>query len=157
MRRVGFYAITGLSAASFAVAGCGSPDPGTVVAAPSARQAVMRSGFRIHWRTGPTPKPFVASLYGTAEGKHGISVNFGFLFAGNTDASGEDQPSLLALVPHATDEGSTAALSVVAISSAGSHGGSPDSARVNEEFHIANTLERKVAKLAPVAHAQEGP
>jgi hypothetical protein len=99
----------------------------------------------------------VASLYGVAEGRHGIKVNFGFLFSGNTDAGGLNRPSLLNLVPHATDEGSTDGTSVIDISSAGSNGGSPYSARVEEEFHIANTLERKVAKLAPAAYADEGP
>jgi hypothetical protein len=144
--------IVGLSVVVLVVAGCGS---GMVVSGPAARRAVERSGFSIRWRTGPTPKPFVASLYGTAEGKHGIRINFGFLFSGNTNAGGLWQVSLLELVPHATEEGSTDAASVIAISSAGSNGGSPDSARVNEEFHIANTLERKVAKLAPVANAYE--
>lgn len=134
-----------------------SSEPGTVVAAAQARPAVERSGFHIRWRSGPLPKPFVAALYGTAQGKHGITINFGFLFAGRTDAAPLNRPSLLKLVPEATQEGSTVGVSVVDISSAGSHGGLQSSPRVEEEFHIANTLERKVAQLAPAAYKSEGP
>jgi hypothetical protein len=131
--------------------------PGTVVGAAAARKAIEHSGFRIRWRSGPTPKPFVAALYGTAEGRRRIKVNFGYFFAGTNEAQRLLRRSLAKLVPHATEEGSSASVSFVAITSAGSSGKPPSSSWVYEELHIANTLQRKVSKLAPVAHGYEGP
>jgi len=148
-----WLALVAASASAVAVAGCGSS--GTVVSAPAARQAIAHSGFRIHWRKGPTPTPFIASLYGTATGAQGVSVNFGFLFSGNADAGGLSAPSMNSLVPHATQEGTTVRASFVLATSAGSSHRPPTGKYVREEFRIFDLLSDNVGRLAPVASADE--
>jgi hypothetical protein len=163
-----------LSIVTVLVAGCGSattaatttppstpsanaPAPGTVVAPHSAREVIARSGFRIHWRKGSVPKPYVAALYGTAQGRYDATINFGFFFTGNTRGEALDRRPLRKLVPHSTQEGSTAGVSFVVITSAGSSKLPPYGKHVNEEFRIFDLLDIKVGKLAPVAHENESP
>jgi hypothetical protein len=118
--------------------------------------AIGRTGLKIVFRPGPTPSAFVRAVYGTARNRLGTSVNFGFFLTGNVSAEGLESEGLR-LVPDATQIGSTAGESYVAITSAGSHGG-PTGGRVEEEeLSMAGELKDAVAYLAPKAFEEEGP
>lgn len=116
--------------------------------------AIKHLGLRIMLRPGPALSQFVGAVYGTAWNSHDTSVNFGIFMSGDLHASRYFVPALRKLVPGATQEGSTAGQSFIAITSAG-HSGT--GRRSEEEFAIATKLQERVSGLAHKALEEEGP
>jgi hypothetical protein len=120
-------------------------------------EALKRTGLHIASRSGPIPTDFVSAIYGVASNSHGTNINFGFFFARDRKAGEYERPELAKLVPHATNEGSTAGESYIAITSAGARDRRVGSRLREEELRIAGELHWAVAGLAPKALEEEGP
>jgi hypothetical protein len=147
---------TRLTATSVGREAAKSQSAGHVVNPTRVPAAIQHTGLIVTFRPGPTPSPFVRSVYGTAQNSHGATVNFGFFLADGTNAAAGLSPAIEKLVPDATSQGTVAGESYVEVTSAGA-GSANGSTRNKEEFEIEDRLEWKVARLAGAAFDEEGP
>lgn len=115
--------------------------------------ALKETGLHIVISHGPTPPGFESAIYGVTSNSQGASVSFGPLFVGMSEADKYYRPSLLRLVPGATETGSTSGNSFIEITDAGGIGSSM--ATKSQQNVIAGELRRAVSRLAP--QAVEGP
>jgi hypothetical protein len=153
----------GFLAFALMLVGCGgggllslSNEEGKVVDPAKVPAALTGTGLHVVFRRGPRPANFDKAIYGTARNIRGVAIDFGFFFVPDDKAEGYVSPEIERLVPNATDEGTTAGMSFIEITSAGAHR-KPTDPRKGEELSMAGTLGFAVAKLAPKAFDIEGP
>lgn len=113
-----------------------------------------KTGLRIQLRPGPTPAGYDKAIYGTAINARGVKIQFAFFFAPNTHS--EVPENLFRLIPHATDNGSSAGKSYIMISTA-EYGHQQNVKLREEEFDMSSKMQWAVAALAPRAIREESP